>query len=77
MEDHRAHERIDGLEKRMATFEVGLAENTNVTKRVETNTSELVTLIKGAKGFRAFVLWVTPVAATVGVLYTYVKDHWK
>ena len=77
MEDKRAHERIDNLERRMAGFETDLAENTTVTKRIEKNTSELVTLVKGAKGLRAFVMWVTPIAATISIAYTYVKDHWK
>jgi hypothetical protein len=76
--NRREHdERFAKLETRVTNLETGMVENTEITKRVEANTSELVILVKGAKGLRAFLMWVTPIAATLSIAYTYIKDHWK
>lgn len=77
MEDKRAHERISVLEAKVTNMELSLDENTRLTKETATNTKELVTLMRGAKGARAFLVWITPIAATIGIVYTFVKDHWK
>ena len=81
-EDHRAHERIDGLEGVIRThlaehskFERSLAENTEMTKQIAANTAELVTLVKGAKGLRSFVVWFTPIAIAIGVVWAWIKEH--
>jgi hypothetical protein len=76
-EDGRAHERLTVLEERVSTLETGMSENTAITKTIDANTKELVTLIKGAKGLRAFVMWATPLLATISVAFTYLKGHWK
>ena len=84
MEDRRAHERIDDLESTLqkhiqdhAQFKIALEENTKITQTVADNTSELVTLIRGAKGFRAFIVWVTPVALAVGAGWGLLKLYFK
>lgn len=89
MEDQRAHTRIDGLEGALkkhfedhARFEFSLHENTELTKKiagdiatVSTNTSELVTLVRGAKGLRKFAVWITPLAIVVGAVWAWLKAH--
>jgi hypothetical protein len=76
-EDRRAHVRINSIEARLDTFERKLDANTAATQTIAENTTEIVTLIKGAKGLRNFLLWVTPIAAAVALLWTFLKDHWK
>lgn len=73
--DQRAHERITSLEDIVKahidnhkTLEDGLRENTELTRTISENTSELVTLIKGIKGFRGFVLWLAPFVAGVATI---------
>ena len=68
--NRRAHERLDVVETRLDAFEAALTENTQLTrgtaemtKTIADNTSELVTLVKGAKGFRKFIVWVGPIIA--------------
>ena len=61
MEDQRAHKRIDNLE-------LAVAENTALTKQIVANTAELVMLVRGARGLRMFIVWVSPVVlAVIGV----------
>jgi sugar-specific transcriptional regulator TrmB len=76
-EDRRAHTRITNLEERLNNFEKKLDANTEATQTIAENTTEIVQLIKGAKGFRNFLLWVTPIAAAVALLWTFLKEHWK
>jgi len=76
-DDRRAHERLTVLEDRVTTLENGMSENTAITKRVDANTKELVMLLKGAKGLRAFIVWATPLLATISIAFTYIKGHWK
>jgi len=76
-EDRRAHTRITNLEDRLNTFEKKLDANTAATQTIAENTTEIVSLIKGAKGLRNFLLWVTPIAAAIALLWSFLKDHWK
>ena len=82
MEDRRAHTRIDNLEETVknhieshSKFEQALEHNTNLTKEIADNTAELVTLVKGAKGFRTFVIWSAPIAAAFAAVYAWIKAH--
>lgn len=65
------HARLDAGDARMARIEKSLAANTAATKRVETNTSDLVDLFVSFKG--AFKVLeglgkiAKPVAAVVGL----------
>ena len=78
MEERREHERrITDLEGRMNRFEASLNANTLATQQVAENTTEIVQLIKGAKTFRSFLLWVAPIAAFILWMWTYLKEHWK
>ena len=75
--DKRAHERLDVVEARLITFEQNLQLNTQLTQTIADNTTELVSLVKGAKTFRKFIVWAAPVVAASAALVTYFKDHWK
>jgi hypothetical protein len=84
MEDRRAHERIDGLEKSMSDhlgdhlrFETALADNTALTRTIAENTSELVILVKGAKWGRRFIVWATPIVAAFMALWAWVSGSPK
>jgi len=72
--DKRAHERLDQIELRLRTFETNLAQNTELTKTIATNTTELVSLVKGAKAGRAFLLWISPVVVAVVAIIAYFKE---
>lgn len=81
MEDRRAHERIDGLETTIQNhftehekFERSLAENAEMTRQLVKNTQEIVDLVKGVKGFRALLLWLTPVVAAVYAVWVWIKS---
>lgn len=81
VEDRRAHERLDLVEDKMdkhladhARFELAIAENTELTKQIAENTSELVNIVKGAKGLRSFVIWAAPIAAAVAACWAFFKD---
>lgn len=80
-EERRAHERIDALDATLkrhlrdhAKFEKALEENAAMTRQLVDNTREIVDLVKGAKGFRAFILWLTPVVAAGYAFYVWVKS---
>lgn len=81
MEDRRAHERIDDvktvLDKHLEDhrkFEDALAENTHLTKTIASNTSELVELVRGAKGLRSFIIWAAPIAAFIAAMVAYIRN---
>lgn len=82
MEDRRAHERLDTLEDVVkshidshAKFESALEHNTMLTKEIADNTKELVTLVRGAKGLRTFVVWAAPIAAALAAAWSWVEAH--
>ena len=83
METRRAHERITSLEEVVKahidnhkTLEENLKENTELTRTISENTSELVTLIKGIKGFRGFVLWLAPMIAAITTIGAAIVATW-
>jgi len=78
IEDRRAHERIDTLEGAVkqhieghAKFEAAIEHNTRLTQSIADNTAELVTLVRGAKGLRSFLVWVTPVMVAFAAVWTW------
>ena len=82
MQDARAHERLNNLEGVVqqhlvshAAFEKALEENTVMTRVIADNTSELVGLVKGAKGLRSFVVWAAPVVAAGLAVWAWIKGH--
>ena len=82
MEDKRAHERVDGLEKIVskhlqdhAKFESALLENTMMTKKIAENTAELVTLVKGARSVRTFAVWFAPIAVAMASIIAWWEAH--
>lgn len=65
MFDAQAHRRIDKLEKQLESH---LNHITKLESAIVSNTSsleELVELFKGAKAFRRFFLFVTPIFAGI------------
>jgi len=54
-------------------FEQAIAANTALTKGIADNTAELVTLVKGAKGLRSFVVWAAPIAAVLAAAWAWLK----
>lgn len=81
MEERRAHERIDALDATMKRhlaehiqFEKALRDNTEMTRQLVENTREIVDLVKGAKGFRSLILWMTPVVAAGYAIYVWIKS---
>jgi len=75
MEDRRAHDRLDDMERRLTKFEANLRINTELTRTIASNTTELVSLVKGAKGLRKFVVWAAPIVAAAIAIWAYIKGH--
>jgi len=75
LEDKRAHERLNDVEARLGKFEADLKVNTDLTRTIADNTTELVSLVKGAKGARKFIVWAAPVVASVMAVIAYIKGH--
>lgn len=87
MEEKRAHARIDELTHRFSDLEgtlsdhitqhrdleAALAKNTEMTQTIADNTTEIVQIIKGAKGLRSLIIWVTPVIIAVGAMWAFIK----
>jgi hypothetical protein len=89
MEEKRAHARIDDLTGRFLrleetfsghiknheSLEKALQKNTEITQTIAENTTELVDIIKGAKGLRSFVIWVAPIFAAMAAVYAWIRTH--
>lgn len=80
--NRRAHERLDVVEGRMDKFEASLAENTRITKDtaastqlIAENTTELVSMVKGIKGFRKLIVFAGPVVAAFYAVVTWWRGH--
>lgn len=74
-EDRRAHDRLDALEAAYRLLGQELKANAVLTQAIADNTSELVIMIKSAKGLRNFLLWVTPPMAILSGLWYWLKGH--
>ena len=82
MEDVRAHKRIDRMEEVLTDhieeqkkLETELKLNTQLTRDIADNTRELVTLFKGAKALRTFVLWSSPVVSAIIAVWAWVQGY--
>lgn len=80
MEERRIMHRVTLLEESLqkhleehAQIEKTLKDNTESIQKIETNTSELVDLIKGVKGLRSFIVWWSPVAMLILALLAWFK----
>lgn len=62
MEDKRAHERLDLLEK-------AVAENTISTRAIEKNTSDIVEIMKGAKGVMIIITTLAKIGVAIAAIY--------
>jgi hypothetical protein len=70
LEDH--NRRIDDLSVASEKHTQALHENTKLTKQIADNTGELVELFKGAKLFRKFVLWASPLFVIIYAAYQWI-----
>lgn len=82
MEDKRAHERISIVDEQLKLhladhnrFEEALLENTLMTRQIAENTTEIVAIFKGVKGFRTFIVWVAPLLAASVAVVAWIKTH--
>lgn len=84
--DHKAHERIDQLEVKVAgllqdhqELKISLQENTVLTKQIADNTGEMVEIFKNTKGFVNTLMFIKkitlPIMVVVGAFYAYFKGH--
>ena len=84
--DHKAHERIDQLENKVAglvqdhqELKISLHENTMLTKQIADNTGEMVEIFKNTKGFVNTLMFIkkvtVPIMIIVGAIYAYFKGH--
>lgn len=78
--DRRAHIRIDHLEAALSQhvedqklLEDAIRSNTELTQEIARNTTEIVTLFRGAKAVRTLVLWWAPIAAGVAATIAWFK----
>ena len=79
MEERRVNERltvveewVDKHEQRHNEFEAALRHNTELTKSIEANTHELVTLFRGASNMRTFFVWASPIAAALAGIWAFI-----
>lgn len=89
MIDELAHKRINNVEKTLDTHfkqittleraieqnTSSLAKNTELTQEIANNTAEMVSLIKGVKGLRQLVVWLSPVVILAFAVITYFKSQ--
>lgn len=61
-------DRVGNLEFRLDNLESGLAENTASTRRVETNTSDLVEAFDSLKGAFKVFNWIGKAAKPIGYI---------
>lgn len=80
--DHKAHERIDDLEKSVdalhrkhESLEQALSRNTELTQQIANNTSEIVDIVRGAKGLRNLFVWAAPVIAAYYAFVAFIKGQ--
>jgi hypothetical protein len=70
LEEH--HRRITDLSEASEKHTQALRENTKLTQQIADNTGELVELFKGAKLFRKFLLWASPLIVIVYSAYQWI-----
>ena len=73
-------ERITNFNDELSTVKEQLAENTEATKRIETNTGELIEILTSFKGAFKVLTWIgkiaVPLAAIAG-LFTALYAAWQ
>jgi len=76
MEDKRAHERIDQLDKYIMQhtediqrIEKSVEENTKLTRSIEVNTGEIVEIMRGAKGVMLIITTLAKVGIAIAAVY--------
>lgn len=79
--DQATHDRINLLEAEVNQLKSAVAENTKITKEINSNTGELLELFKTAKGgFRVaywmgnFFKWVATLAAAAIGMYLAIRE---
>ena len=89
MEDRRAHERINEMEfhlkahtQQIEEIKLTVQANTVMTKSIETNTAEIVDILKSAKLISSFIIALAKLGAALGAIYAmwhvivnYIRGH--
>jgi len=74
MEERRTHERLETLESIVKGHLNEHKKFEESLKTIADNTSELVEMVRGAKGLRSFVIWAAPIAAALAAFWTWMKN---
>lgn len=75
-DDIKAHKSVlEHHDRRLSDLSASLHENTQLTKQIADNTTELVELFKGAKLFRKFFLWASPFIAALVFFWDSIWGH--
>lgn len=69
LESHK--DTLEQHNRRLTDLANSLHENTKLTQQIADNTSELVDLFKGAKMFRKFALWASPLVVAIMAAWHY------
>ena len=83
MEDRRAHDRLDQLDKFIDQYgtdlkqhaldilriEKSVKENTDLTRSIEINTSEIVMIMRGSKGVMMIIMTLAKIGIAIAALY--------
>lgn len=80
----QAHSDLGDLRDRVGNLERGLAENTAATKRIESDTSEMVEMFRLSKsGFKVLghigsvIKWAAGIAAAVATAWVAIRGGFK
>lgn len=74
--DEVPHPTLQQMWQRMDKFEVGLDENTESTKRIEGNTSELIDILNSFKGAFKVLSWIGTIAKPVTAIIAFFLTIW-
>lgn len=67
---------MNSIQKTIVKLESDVMLNNSMTKKIEENTSEIVTILKASKIIGSFAKWLTAVAAAVGLSWSALKG-WR
>lgn len=74
--DELPHPSARTLSRRMDTLESGLKENTESTKRIEGNTSELIDILNSFKSAFKVLTWIGKIAKPVTAIISFGLVLW-
>ena len=75
-EDRRTHERLDSVETLIRNHSVDIVEMSRSLKILQDNTSEIVSIMKGAKGTMTVIWFMAKLFAALTVIAGFVAGVW-